>query len=393
MLNLVQNETKKKTSATLVKNLKTSNITHITATTGEYLNDILKNNAVPFTTDFLNNKIFIAPTGTGKSYFLSHLPFAKVIVCPTIALCRNYLKYGADIFTGDTKDEKQLIKDSNFIVTTHANLANLLKVIDANLYFLCVDESHNFTASASKNFMLKDLKRTLDLSKAFIGRCFVTGTDLYNFHSEFTAMQKVIVEIPKPKKQAVIIEAKSVIQTVIDRAKESVKNNRLPVILLNDKKELLKQVTEGVKDLGFEVLNSEQKQTDFFKELTNTGNIPQGIKGIITTSVIKEGNDIYNNFDFDFYVCNVKDAIFHSIEIEQLVNRARNAKSVNVCIIKSKSRKKVEDTFYPIECMKSIKSQSLTRCNELNNTPTQYLPFEKNTQFHSNYAFVENGEI
>jgi hypothetical protein len=365
-------------------------ITRIEAKQGEYLSNILQKEGATFTGEFFNNTQIIAPTGTGKSVAISKIKGKKVVVCPTNALCLNFLKHGAIVHTGANFRQRDEVLNADFIATTHANLPNLLTIIDPQYYHCATDEAHNFTTSASKKFMLKDLKRTLNLSNNFANRSFWTGTELYNFHSEFEGMKKIIVSIPKPSKLAHIVEAKSVIQSTIDRAKESVKNGHFPIILLNNKKELLKQAIEGLKDFGFQVLNSDEKETEFFKELTETGNIQGDVKGIITTSVIKEGNDIYNELDFDFIVCNTHESIFHSVEIEQLVNRARKAKSTNVFILKSENRKKILDTFDPYECKKYIESHTITRCNELNNCPPQYLPFERNAQFGNDYAFIEN---
>lgn len=365
-------------------------ITRIEAKKGEYLSDVLQKEGARFTGEFFNNTQIVAPTGTGKGVTISRISGKKVVVCPTNALCNNFIKHGAIVHTGVNFSNRDEVLNSDFIVTTHANLPNLLTIIDPKNYHCATDESHNFTVSASKKFMLKDLKRTLRLSKSFASRSFWTGTELYNFHSDFEGMKKIVVSIPKPNKQAHIVECKSVIQTTIDQAIKSVKSGHFPIILLNNKKELLKQAIEGLKGYGFEVLNSDEKETAFFKELTETGNIQSDVKGIITTSVIKEGNDIYNELDFDFIVCNTHESIFHSVEIEQLVNRARKPLSTNVFILKSKNRKKILDTFCPNECKKYIERHTITRCNELNNCPPQYLSFEKNAQFGNDYAFVEN---
>lgn len=365
-------------------------ITRIEAKQGEYLSDILLKESATFTGDFFNNTQVIAPTGTGKGVMISKIRGKKIVVCPTNALCNNFKKHGAIVHTGVNFSNRDEVLEADFIATTNANLPNLLTIIDPQNYHCAIDESHNFTASASKKFMLKDLKRTLRLSNSFANRSFWTGTELYNFSSEFEGMKKIVVSIPKPNKQAHIVECKSVIQTTINKAIESVKNGHFPIILLNNKKELLKQAIEGLKGYDFEVLNSNEKETAFFKELTEKGNIQGNVKGIITTSVIKEGNDIYNELDFDFIVCNTHESIFHSIEVEQLVNRARKPLSTNVFILKSKTRKKILDTFDPNECKKHIESHTITRCNELNNCPPQYLSFEKNAQFGNDYAFVEN---
>ena len=87
---------------------------------------------------------------------------------------------------------------------------------------------------------------------------------------------------------------------------------------------------EGIEGAKVAYFNSENKDGEAFAELCRNGMFPEGVNVIVTTSVLKEGNNINDQGAFAFIFL----GRFHAVEIEQLTARARKATSVETVIIK-----------------------------------------------------------
>ena len=87
---------------------------------------------------------------------------------------------------------------------------------------------------------------------------------------------------------------------------------------------------KGIEGARVEYFNSENKDGEAFAALCKNGMFPEGINVIVTTSVLREGNNINDVSGFAFIFL----GMFHAVEVEQLTARARRATSVKTVIIK-----------------------------------------------------------
>lgn len=365
--------------------VKAQNIT-IQAKKGEYVTNILPQNGIDLTAEYLNNALIHAGTGTGKSKMTESFKGKRIVVCHTQALCENYIKNGAMIFNGSLKETSS---DCEYYATTYKSLPNLMRRINPSEFFLFKDESHLHTTGASKDFMLSELSQCLDLEKQFKGVCHMTGTPIYNFDKRLEGLKTIRINVPKNDRFYSIIEYKNELPTIAEKVKNSIKNGRFPIVLFNNKGNGLTSLKTLLASESIAYLNSDTKKDAFFKGLTKTGYIDTDkIKGIVTTSVFTTGNDIYNELDFDYYVCGA----FHSLEMEQFVSRSRKPLSINISILKSNKRKKIEGDFDIVSQAEIIRNQSQRRADELNNTPIQYRLIDNRAAFN-NYALIQNNDL
>ena len=330
---------------------------------GDKFSHILSNNDIELTPTNFCNRIWIVPTGTGKTFVVAL--FAKnyktVIVCPTLALVENVCKeYGATKFTGDYR---QLAGDETFIATTYASYKSLLNRIDTKAFNVFIDESHNFTSSTNRGFLLSELTDVWNISKEFYASVtLLTGTDLYNFHPDIAAMPKVTVHVPKEKKPFEIINCKKLIPAIVESVKNSISKGRFPIVLFNDTGAKLNALQTLLSPLGIAFFNSHEKDNDDFISTITDGFIPINIKGIVTTTVLKEGNNIYNEYAYDI----ISVGEHHSSTIEQLANRPRKAKDIKVYILKGENREKLDQTFDAGKEGNQLIWRTQRACNELN---------------------------
>ena len=327
---------------------------------------------------YVKNSWLIAPTGSGKTYYVSNFEGRKIIVVPITALVNMVHKeYKAVKFDGKNKNYK-LIKTANFIVTTYASFGRLSEFLEEegliNQFIAFIDEAHSFTTSTSKNFQLKQLTEVVQWLPSYKNFNLLTGTYLPNFHPTLETLPKIKINIPKMRKDVQFVEAVDTIKSVEIAVRNSLELGKFPLVLLNNTSEsgklgTLKALLKDIK--GVEYFDSTKKEEKFFKELTEQRRINPSIKAIVTTTVLKEGNDILNDYRFDVIVC----GNFHSSEIIQFSNRPRKPKSVTIHIIRNKDRRRSEGFFSSYKCKNIYIERCNARINELT-TPTSDLTEE-----------------
>lgn len=290
----------------------------------EYISDIKAD---------LTGKIIYADTGTGKTrWAVGH--FDKLIIAvPYYSLCENIAsEYNIASFSGRKKFDGPA---PDKIVTTFASVKTLVRKLGkkAGNYHFVVDEGHNLTISATRGFMLSDLTyiiECLELQR-FQSNTILSGTWLFNIHPILKEMEVVRVQKPRITKKLHYIRADHTLQATIDLVKESVACGRFPFVLQNDtsiKRDTLIGMLKGVKVKSF---TSRSKQDADFKAIVEESMIQPGIEAIVTTTVLKEGNNINNPVAVDIIVV----GNYHSSEIEQVSQRFRKARAINIYMVKS----------------------------------------------------------
>lgn len=362
---------------------------------GQKLSDLLK-------ADQIFDKWIISPTGSGKTYLVDQVEGRKVIVCPTISLVDDVCsQYNAIPFTGSKKDFKA-IKQADCIATTYASFRKLSAYLwefkeDIRIF---IDEGHNMTASASPGFQLKQLHEVLTNAKQFKSVTLLTGTWLYNHDPYLKELDRIIVKIPRPDKKLFLVDCKGstqkkagetkVLKTASEAIRRSISDGRFPLVLFDNTSEdgRLGTLKMLLSDLpGLRYFSSHTKQDDDFKSITEEGRIKDDVKGIITTSVLKEGNNILNEYDFDIIII----GSYHSAQIEQFSNRPRRAKSVNIHILRSDSRATSDRSFSAQSFASFLEKRAQAVCDELNTSDFNLNDSEKYAQeLSARQAVVSN---
>ena len=339
---------------------------------GSKLSNVLKDNNLKN----LENCNIISGTGTGKTYWISELGFEKqkrIIVVPTVQMVLQVWKANSYPFnaTPYCSKAKGDVLNSDFIVVTYDSLYRLADILEkkgiAKEYVCYLDEFHNLTTSTSKAYKLDASNLAIDSLPQFKAWVGVTGTDIYNFHPFFSGVKKYIVNIPKLKKKLTLVDAKEPIKTLCELVKKSINLGRFPLVLYNNTGHGLTSVKRLLKDvLNVVYLNSKTKANQFFRELMESSIIHPIIKAIIATTVLKEGNDINNEYHFDIIVY----GDFHPVEIEQFANRPRKAKSIDICIIRTQKDEKEQSKQYrfnPYRYATYLEKQCNSRILEFSN--------------------------
>lgn len=336
---------------------------------GEFLTDVLNRYQIPL--DDCIGKYIVSPTGSGKTSLVAEYvrrsPDRRVVlVVPTKNLCdrRVEKEKGAAVKFYGGRENRQITGDERFVVTTVHSFVPLSTRIDLRQYDVFFDESHALTADTSRPYKLDTLRAFYAAKSGAKSVTYLTGTDLYNFHPDFDLVERLVVTAPQRiTKQAQYFDVKNILATVAEGVRRSIGQGRFPVVLLNDKSLKLAELKTALADLTLAVLNSDKKEDATFQQITRTAIIPAGIQGIVTTSVLKEGNDIENERAFDVFVVGAH----HSSAIEQITARFRKAKGVTAYIIKSSDRDRHDRTFNPYRYGKLAEHRAQAFCDEHNN--------------------------
>lgn len=340
----------------------------LTAEPGEYLTDALSRHDVPLVD--VVGKYIIAPTGSGKTHlvgeFVRQNPNRRVIlVVPTRALVRRIVnREKENAAVGFIGGERQITGDEKFIVVTVHSFCALATRINLTEFDVFFDEAHALTSDTSKPYKQDVLRRFYGLAKSTaFSLTWLTGTPLYNFHPDFEKVERLVVRADQRiSKRAEFLDVENILATVCEGVRRSIAKGRFPVVLMNDKSLRLAALKTALADIHLAILNSDAKDGEHFKQISETGGIPADVQVIITTSVLKEGSDIYDDRAFDFFIVGA----FHSSSIEQMTARPRNAKEVVAYIVKSVNRKKDNKNFNPAQYARLVENEAQEFCDEHN---------------------------
>jgi len=287
--------------------------------------------------DFKTTKdtILIADTNIGKTTWAStNNPDEKrVILVPTVGALKSIVqKYKASAFY---ENEKNVKEGDKIIVSTYSSYTNLYSVLrnfesKGSDYVLYMDECHNLAVSTNKKFRNKELNFLMDNMKLFKRRVFMTGTYFPVMHPNLKKFKKVLIKkAVQEKKNAKIVPYTDKHKSLLKNLKKGEKN----IIYLQNKQmdKELGRLISYLKNNGWEriyCLNSDQKNSDYFKKLISNEILPEDAEIIITTSITIEALNI---LDID-----IKSVHFLTFEnprlMEQMVNRMRKVLPENIYI-------------------------------------------------------------
>ena len=346
------------------------------------LTDIFANNG------FLPTAIFghqlQAGTGTGKTFnFIQAAALQKAVYfAPLTAIVEQVysdaLKVGVNAikYTGKTADRQQLADLLNnnqppqLIVCTIASARSLAEMLKfwSKVYHIVIDEFHTSTSAANAKFMLRQLNELLDTALLYRSIGTMTGTPLLNLHPATKDIPKIVIELKgEPKNNVQFLSAADPLQAAALQFKKAIAEGKKAYILFNNK-------TAGLDDLNlifasngiinYSTFNADKKDSHEWLELLDTGLIPAGIDGIITTSVFEMG--INNNTETPAEVITLGE--FHPVTIKQFKERQRLAECTLTIIQKHRNEPKRARWIGADEPEKMVKAAENV-CTILNNDP------------------------
>ena len=332
----------------------------------EKLSDVLKR--MNITSVDLANKKLIAPTGLGKGFLVNSIADTTgesvILVCPNTLLVFQFAeRYGFTPFCANT--DKKSVRGVKKIAVTYHSFARLTKLINVPDFHVFLDESQNFTSGASQNYLLQPLHSVINCLQfcKFKAVTLLTGTDIFNFHPYFTAFKNLKVKAVRKAIDYTITDCTDLLATAAAKALHFIKKKRFPVIFLNSKGINLEKLIVLLGQTKVAIINANEKGSTDFENIVTNGLVSDDVQCLICTSSLKEGNDILNNFSFDFIVA---DAKIGSIELRQLVGRARNAQDVSLHILKSENRVKSDYAYNISKRCAKLEAQANDECLELN---------------------------
>jgi hypothetical protein len=371
-----------------------------------YLEPILKRYKIGFQ-DIINHNI-ISPTGSGKSSLIRS--FAKenkiIVMVPSIALREDYkrealnLNIGIDVFDPDNFTSQEKVLESNLIVSCYQSFIRLIGNLgeSAKEFHLIIDESHNFTSSTNKEYLLDELNMILDHHSVFKSFTLFTATDLPVFDQRLL-LPKITIQLKRSVKKFVHVVNKQkcdyndLINFWMNKQGEE---DSLKMIVFNNKGSELHNFKNKFNKKGIKtnIFNADTRKQNPFRELLESGTIEE--EGIsIVTNVLKEGINILNHKKkvFIFFRSSL-----HHAEIEQFTSRFRNAEEVHIFLV---NRMNPDERFSFIPTSRNLIDHTknyvrLIRAeSRLSHLPISYLDKAKKVLFdeHPTKLIGENIEI
>lgn len=323
-------------------------------------------------------------TGAGKTTnFIKAAALQKAVYfAPLTAIIEQVysdaLKAGVNAikYTGKAADRQQLAdllnndRPPQLIVCTIASARSLAEMLKfwTKVYHIVIDEFHTSTSAANAKFMLRQLNELLDTALLYRSIGTMTGTPLLNLHPATKDIPKIVIKLTgEPKAKAQFLSAADPLQAAALVFKKAIAEGKKAYILFNNK-------TAGLDDLllifasngiiNYSTFNADKKDSPEWLELLETGLIPAGIDGIITTSVFEMG--INNNTETPAEVITLGE--FHPVTIKQFKERQRLAECTLTIIQKHRDEPKRARWVGTDEPEKMFKAAENV-CTILNNDP------------------------
>lgn len=349
---------------------------------GQYISDL----------DFtLSDKTsVIAPTGAGKTTFVSKLKDKKIICFPTQSVLeqtaddyKNYKLYYQHV-------KNTILKGDN-VLTTYSSLPSLIKShnFDLHKYVLVIDEEHNFAASSSRGFRLKDMNNISNLLHYFKKVIKLTATPFPTLcpkHKDFDTL-RFVRETPRQFNTTIKIftKYKDNFEFISNNIVEGKKN----IVFLNSSKweKELGMLSNYLNDDGYKVccINSKVKEGVNYEYLLKKQLLPDNYDIYIVTSLINEATNIKNkNIGNMFILPTANGKYAHPISMAQFVGRTRSVLPDNVFVcVKDREKEQITDEIFDVQKEQSgIEFFSKNICKAINtinmidediNTDSKYL--------------------
>jgi len=298
------------------------------------------------------NQYLVAPTGSGKTYFITKLPGKKLIVVPSQALCEELAtQYNGKFYN---QYNKNVSKNDNLIFVTYASYANISKTLPLEDRDVYLDEAHVLTTDASKSFQLDQLSSAVEAMMQGLHKSLtlVSATPIPTMHPFFANYEYVVVaagyQKPKSFMQLATDDPAVALKTFL-KAKAHNKDNFFIAVLYNNISAGLDGLLASLEGTNVLVFNSQTKEEEHFKALITSPKIEDSVEMFISTSVLKQGNSFY--FETPRKAMIVVIGAFAAEEIEQFSARFRNATELETILMRKKDYA-TKDTYFNAEVMK-----------------------------------------
>ncbi|WP_242928607.1 BT4734/BF3469 family protein [Pontibacter vulgaris] len=282
--------------------------------------------------------ILEAPTNCGKTtYFVKVASGRRIMLVPTIALAIQVEKeHGIKaVYSG-----VQVYKHDEVLVGTYECINKLIKILNISKYELWIDEAHNMVQSSSVSYRNKALSEICENIDYFKRVVLMSGTWIPTSTAPFSNFERVVIKSRNKKLgQFNIIPTDDAIQSTAERIKNN--PNTLHLVYLN-KKDKSESVARLFTELGhgeFIPIHADKKNDRVQKNITLTGHLPDGVRGIVVTDLFKEGISLIDKSDFCVHLISSTD----SITTEQIINRVRKSVPVTFCYLNSEGNYSFEE--------------------------------------------------
>ena len=310
---------------------------------GKYLSDVTNVSEI-------YGKYLIAQAGVGKSHLMFGSKEKTIAVVPFQSLCRNiqadFPEY--DVFF---HKNKTLREGCTKYITTYPSLVKLLPLIgDLSSYNLVLDESHNFVTSTSRDFALDQYTSAIVsiMKHNFKSITMMSATPKKSSRPFFNTFEKIqfikagesklSIQIDTPK------DPSKFKKDLLERVKDG---KRYVTMFLNSTGSALDRDLSISKLAGINMssFNSKNKHEALCQQLLTSGNIPKNMDAFISTTVFSEGVSLYLGDERNEVLDIIVNSAFHPLEIYQNSDRIRDAKKINIHVLKKHGFKDTKMKF------------------------------------------------
>jgi hypothetical protein len=269
-----------------------------------------------------------APTNCGKTtYFVKEAKDRRILLVPTVALAIQIEKeHGTKaVYSG-----VQVDRHDEVLVGTYECISKLVKVLNIRKYELWIDEAHNMVQSSSISYRNKALIEIIESFDYFKRVILLSGTWLTTSVEPLSKFEKLIIKSRNKKLgQFNIIPTDDAIQSAAERIKHF--PNSLHLVYLNskDKSESVARLFTELGQGEFIPIHAGRKDDKVQKEITLTGQLPEGVRGLVVTDLFKEGISLTDKSEYCVHLISSTD----SITTEQIINRVRKSIPTTFCYL------------------------------------------------------------